>query len=73
MNVQSIQNQVDKLHEQAALKIRNIRYRYRGVDYLFDFNGYDVVCRVKDGPEIATFNTRKLSTAKQWLREYLDN
>jgi len=26
-----------------------------------------------DGDALVTFNTRKLSTAKQWLREYLAN
>ena len=72
MNTQAILNQVDRLHAQAALAIRGIQYRYQGTTYCFDFNGHSVDVRA-DGAALVTFNTRKLSTAKQWLREYLAN
>lgn len=72
METKTIISAVDRLHAEAALKIRGIPYRYQGKSYLFDFNGSGVEVR-QDGQRIATFNTRKLSTAKQWLREWLAN
>ncbi len=72
MNTQAILNQVERLHAEASVKIRNVPYSYGGKTYLFNFNGNSVDV-TESGARLATFNTRKLFTAKQWLREYLAN
>lgn len=73
MNTQKILNEVDRLHASAksgTVKIDNIQYRLN-----FNGNNYDVskVTGMTGGVVFVTFNTRSLSTAKKWLKDWLNN
>lgn len=69
MKVQSILNEVERLHATAKLyKAVNIK----GEIYELTFNGnnYDVTLR---GNRLVTLNTRSIGQAQTWLREWLNN
>jgi len=62
--------QSEKLHATAKNGTLNVS----GTVYAFEFNSYEGFYTVTANSETITrFNTRKLSQARQWLREYLAN
>jgi hypothetical protein len=71
INEQKILKQVAKAYANAkdgSLKVNDIKYS-------FTFDTYQGIYTVLDqeNNEITRFNTRKLSQAKQWLKDYLVN
>lgn len=68
MDYSKIEKQANRLHANA---VKDGVFLHNGVRYTLKFtNGnYDVID--PDGDHIATFNTRKVTQAKKWLREYL--
>ena len=67
----------DKLESQAATMAANAKngtLTHRGHKYTLTFTPewlYEVTDQ--NGDVLTRFNTKKLSTARQWLREYLEN
>jgi len=70
MQTNQILNEVARLHASA---IQSGTLLVEGVRYTLRFNGRNYITAGPDGLEIAEFNTRKISVAKKWLREYLAN
>lgn len=71
MNQDKLLNQVEKLYANAkdgSLKIND-------ESYSFTFDSYQGIYTVSDssGNVITRFNTRKITQARKWLREYLAN
>jgi hypothetical protein len=70
MNTNAILAAANRLHANAVptgtLKIKGITYR-------LTFNRYNYDVRLPNGNVLVTFNTRLITTAKKWLREYLAN
>jgi hypothetical protein len=75
MDIKAITNEVDRLH--AAAKNGSVTIQYNGVKtkYNLTFTGRNYsVTRASDGESIGLeFNTRKLSVARQWLKEWFTN
>lgn len=71
MNVNSILSEVDRLHEKAA-SIHMATMKIDGIPYELTFNGRNWVV-TSQGLRVAEFNTRSVSQARKWLREYLAN
>ncbi len=73
MNTETILKGAEKLHAEAAGI--DSAYKYLGVTYRIKFDGHNFVVTAGDDSNFfpLTYNTRKLSTAKQWLREWLAN
>lgn len=76
MNVQKILSGAQKLHENAAKYSaggKPATLKIRGNIYTFTFDGHNFVV-TGPGLEIhggkMVYNTRKISVARQWLREY---
>ncbi len=69
MNVDKILKDVSKLH--ASAKSGSLKFQDNKYDLIFDGHVYEVTN--KDGEQVTRFNTRKLSVAKKWLKEYLMN
>lgn len=73
MDTGKILNEVDRLHANA----KDGSVKINGVKYLLEFNGHSYVATREDGGDIPVagksivYNTRKLSVAKQWLKEWL--
>ena len=70
MDYSKLQEQANKLHRQAKngkIKINNIEYN---IDFDF-YEGIYIVTANKE--EIVRLNTRKITEAKQWLKEWLDS
>jgi hypothetical protein len=68
MNVTAIENQA---HSLASKAIRTSTLKIDNVVYTFTFTpswSYDVY---NDSEHVITFNTKKITQAKKWLREYL--
>ena len=62
--------QAEKLHANA----KNGTLKVNGVAYEFSFDSYEGVYVVTaNGETITRFNTRKLTDARKWLRDYLAN
>lgn len=72
MNQTTLLNKVEQLHNNAkdgTLKLNNIPY-----SFTFDrLQGVYVVTDLNTSEEITRFNTRKITDARKWLREYLSN
>jgi hypothetical protein len=66
-----IENQARKLHATA----KNGIMKHSGIRYELIFDSYYGVYSIKnnENEEIIRFNTRKITIAKQWLKEYLTN
>lgn len=68
MDYSKLQDKANKLHRQAKsgkIKINNIEY---SIDFDFYEGNYIVT---SEAQEIVRFNTRKISEAKQWLKDWL--
>ena len=60
---------VDRLYASA---VRSQSVRIDGLMYDLTFDGRNYVATVaSSGEHIATFNTRKVTQARAWLREYV--
>jgi hypothetical protein len=72
LNINTTLNQVRKLHENAT---KETVMNYKGNRYTFVFDRYYGTYSVTNsiGENIGNFNTRKILTAKKWVREYVDN
>jgi len=46
---------------------------YKGYTLTFDSNEWVYVVTDSTGETVTRFNTKKLTQARQWLREYLEN
>lgn len=70
LNIKAIEKQVSKLHANA----KDGSVKINGIVYCLDFDQSQGVYIVTEGDsEITRFNTRKVTVAKQWLKEYLSN
>ena len=70
MNYGNIQNMADKLHRNA----KNGNTTINGNLYDFAFDHYAGVYEVtENGETLIRLNTRKITVAKTWLKEYLAN
>lgn len=70
MDYSKIESAARKLAEQAKPGI----LRHSGKIYTLVFNQREWVYEVfEDGFLLVRFNTKKVSQAKKWLREYLEN
>lgn len=64
----------DKLQDQAIQMAAKAKDgTYKGYALTFDRAEWVYVVTDNAGDTIARFNTKKLTTARQWLREYLEN
>jgi hypothetical protein len=67
----------DELESQAATMAANAKngtLTHRGHKYTMTFSpGWVYEVTDQNGDVVTRFNTKKLSTARQWLREYLEN
>ncbi len=72
LNTKITLNQVTKLHNNAT---KESVMNYKGNRYNFEFDRYHGTYSVTNnhGEHIGNYNTRKILTAKKWVREYLDN
>jgi hypothetical protein len=64
----------DKVKDQAIKMAESAKNgTYKG--YTLTFDRYEWVYSItdKNGSELARINTKKLSTAKEWLKDYLEN
>lgn len=72
MNTNKLLNKVEQLHNNAkdgTLKLNDTTYGFE-----FDrYQGVYIVSDLNTSEEITRFNTRKLTDARKWLREYLSN
>jgi len=68
MNEKAILKSVEKLHSRAR-EIGSGQVKINKEVYKLNFNGHSWVATCPDGEEI-TYNTRKISVAKNWLKEY---
>jgi hypothetical protein len=72
MNQTKILNKVSELHSKA----KDGKVEINGVTYVFTFDRYQGVYIVTDlntNEELMKLNTRKITDARKWLREYLSN
>lgn len=69
MNTTAILNEVERLHATAkpyaSIKINGERFELR-------FNGHNYIASCPPNVSIE-FNTRSITQAKKWLREYMAN
>ena len=70
MDVKTILMEVNKLHNKArATKRMKVIGRNR-ICFL-SFNGSGFEAHDSEGKYLLTYNTRKITQARQWLKEYL--
>lgn len=70
MNFPQVLKGVEKLHANA----KNGSAKINGIQYHFKFDGHNYnVFKGTEEKSFVTFNTRLLSTAKKWLKEWLNN
>lgn len=71
MDWKAIEKGARRLHANA---VRQSTCKVNGVTYTLDFNTVEGIYVVTDpdGKPVTRFNTRKISVAKQWLREYFE-
>ena len=63
-----------KLENQAIKRAANAKNgTYKGYTLTFDSNEWAYVVTDSAGEIVTRFNTKKLTQARQWLREYLAN
>lgn len=64
----------DKLQDQAIQMAANAKNgTYKGYTLTFDRAEWVYVVTDSMGETLTRFNTKKLTTARQWLKEYLEN
>jgi hypothetical protein len=64
----------DKLQDQAIQMAANAKNgTYKNYTLTFDRAEWVYVVTDSAGEVLTRFNTKKLTTARQWLREYLEN
>lgn len=64
----------DKLQDQAIQMASKAKDGvYKGYTLTFDRAEWVYVVTDKDGYTVARFNTKNLTTARQWLKDYLEN
>jgi len=64
----------DKLQDQAIQMAAKAKDgTYKGYTLTFDRAEWVYVVTDKEGDTVARFNTKKLTNARQWLREHLEN
>lgn len=68
MDTQAIEREAHRLHSVA----KDGSVIVDGVKYALTFNGHNYDATEPDGSHVATFNTRKVTVARKWLREYLE-
>lgn len=69
MDYSKIQSQADRLHATAS---RHMSVRIDDLMYDLTFDGHNYVATVAGSDEhVATFNTRKVTEARRWLKEYV--
>lgn len=72
MNTDKLLNKVEQLYNNA----KDGTLKLNGTTYGFVFDRYQGVYTVTDldtSEEITRFNTRKITDARKWLKEYLSN
>lgn len=71
LDFNKIQKQVSKLHANA----KDGTLKLNDTIYSFEFDQYQGVCIVTDSDnnEVMRLNTRKVTQAKQWLKEHFAN
>jgi len=71
MNIDRLVSEANKLHQKAAA-VKHVVLK-RGTDfYLIKWNSYLGVFEVtKNGEYLMRYNTRKITQARDWLKEYL--
>lgn len=67
MDVGKIERRVAQLHANA----RNGTLRLDEQIYALTFDGHNYVTTDAAGDHVATFNTRQITVARKWLREYV--
>ena len=67
---QGLRGKAQRQHDNA----RDGVLKYEGDIYTFTFNHYEGIYIVTDqsGVEITRYNTRKITVAKKWFREYME-
>lgn len=71
MNEKKILTAVSKLHENAA-KVKDVLVKHGEDLYSIKWNSYYGSFEVtKNGEYLLRYNTRKVTTARLWLKEYL--
>ena len=72
MDLNKCQRQAEKLADKA---IRSDNLTIDGNTYTLEFKATEWVYTVKDseGNFVVNFNTKKVTEAKKWLKEYLTN
>jgi hypothetical protein len=70
MNTNAIILAANRLHANA---VPEGKVKIKGITYRLTFNRYNYDVRLPNGNVFVTFNTRLITTAKKWLREYLAN
>jgi hypothetical protein len=73
-SMKSVQNMADKLHNRAV----DGKLKYGGRTYLFVYNRkeqhYDVYDeKTGEDAEFTRINTRKVTQAKKWFKEYMES
>lgn len=64
----------DKLQDQAIQMAANAKNgTYKGYTLTFDRAEWVYVVTDSMGETLTRFNTKKLTTTRQWLKEYLEN
>ena len=72
MNQTTLLNRVEQLHNNA----KDGTLKLNGTTYGFNFDrlqGVYVVTDLNTSEEITRFNTRKITDARKWFKEYLSN
>jgi hypothetical protein len=70
MNTAAILNEVERLHA-TAKRIDTLKLADQ--TYALTFNGRNYLVTDEEGKRVVEFNTRKITVAKKWLREYMAN
>ena len=71
MNPRTLARQAQALHDTAA-QTKPMRVEHQGVTYLLVWNGSGFTAPA-DGQEVVRCNTRKVTHARKWLRQWLES
>ena len=69
MNEKAILSAVEKLHANASA---GCKVKIKRETYLLKWNGRNYETTMPDGSEGPEWNTRKVSVARKWLKEYFE-
>lgn len=70
VNTKALLKGVEQLHADA---VKSAGLTVEGEKYTFAFNGRNYEVAGPDGAHLVTFNTRKISDARKWMRDWLAN